>query len=311
MGASRSRSPSPSCRPGEAGLATRGDRSPSPAARTTAATGISSRRPQRVQPSRLDGRSRSDLRRVRLPRMAATAAASPPIALRTFHDPRRSPTPRMPCSAACSAGWRGRRARPGRRRHLRRCRSVARRLHHDDPAGQVRDYAGVAILGASPILIANIPHHRDLDGVSEEPSGGGWSWRTTPRRRDSSELPMYHGASRETPFATSSTSRTYPTISSSYDEEECHTLISRVTGVDGMTPGYAGAVRRGHRVAGVPRVGRRRRVRCAARRAERLPSLAPRDALGRGGHGPHAQLRRHARTALGGPVGVAAVTRRT
>src|SRR5207302_5551055 len=34
--------------------------------------------------------------------------------------------------------------------------------------GKYADYAGVAILGASPILIANIPFHRNLDGLAAD-----------------------------------------------------------------------------------------------------------------------------------------------
>src|SRR4051812_42546411 len=34
--------------------------------------------------------------------------------------------------------------------------------------GKYADYAGIAVLGASPLLIANIPFHRDLSGVPED-----------------------------------------------------------------------------------------------------------------------------------------------
>jgi pimeloyl-ACP methyl ester carboxylesterase len=103
--------------------------------------------------------------------------------------------------------------------------------------GEYADYSAIAVLGASPLVIDNIPFHRDLTGVPAD-----------ERRRmilaDNAasagvdELPMYHGAPR----------RFYGGIFHvdgvaddllAYDENECETLISRVSGVDGMTPGYA------------------------------------------------------------------------
>ncbi len=103
--------------------------------------------------------------------------------------------------------------------------------------GKYADYAGVAILGASPIIIANIPHHRDLDGVSEE-TRRQMVMEDNAKTSGLSELPMYHGASRET-LRDIFHVKDVPDDLVQYDEEECHTLISRVTGVDGMTPGYA------------------------------------------------------------------------
>ena len=76
--------------------------------------------------------------------------------------------------------------------------------------GKYADYAGVAILGASPILIANIPHHRQLDGVSPEEKRR-MIMEDNAKTSGLTELPMYHGA-RGTPSATSSTSTTCPTI---------------------------------------------------------------------------------------------------
>ena len=103
--------------------------------------------------------------------------------------------------------------------------------------GKYADYAGVAILGASPILIANIPHHRQLDGVSPEEKRR-MTMEDNARTSGLTELPMYHGAPRNT-FRGIFHVDDVPDDLVRYDEEACHTMISRVTGVDGMTPGYA------------------------------------------------------------------------
>ena len=103
--------------------------------------------------------------------------------------------------------------------------------------GKYADYAGVAILGASPILIANIPHHRGLDGVSEQ-DRRRMIMEDNAKTSGLAELPMYHGASRDT-LRDIFHVKGVPDDLVRYDEEACHTLISRVTGVDGMTPGYA------------------------------------------------------------------------
>ena len=103
--------------------------------------------------------------------------------------------------------------------------------------GKYGDYAGVAILGASPIVIANIPHHRTLEGRSPEEKRR-MIMEDNARTSGLTELPMYHGASRET-LRDIFHVKDVPDDLVGYDEEACHTLISRVTGVDGMTPGYA------------------------------------------------------------------------
>jgi pimeloyl-ACP methyl ester carboxylesterase len=103
--------------------------------------------------------------------------------------------------------------------------------------GTYADYAGVAILGASPILIANIPHHRDLDGVSADDRRRR-IMEDNAKTSGLIELPMYHGASRDT-LRDIFHVKDVPDDLVAYDEAACHTLISRVTGVDGMTPGYA------------------------------------------------------------------------
>jgi hypothetical protein len=103
--------------------------------------------------------------------------------------------------------------------------------------GKYADYAAIAVLGASPLLIDNIPLHRDLSGVP-----------VAERRRmimaDNAaasgldELPMYHGAPRRNFTGIFHVEGVADDLLA-YDEKECETLISRVSGVDGMTPGYA------------------------------------------------------------------------
>jgi hypothetical protein len=103
--------------------------------------------------------------------------------------------------------------------------------------GRYADYAGIAILGASPILIANIPHHRELEGVSPE-DRRRMIMEDNAKSSDLAELPMYHGAPRDIARNIFHV-KDVPDDLFRYDDEACHTLISRVTGVDGMTPGYA------------------------------------------------------------------------
>jgi hypothetical protein len=103
--------------------------------------------------------------------------------------------------------------------------------------GKYADYAGVAILGASPILIANIPFHRNLDSVSAE-ERRRVILEDNAKSSGLPELPMYHGAPREIARDIFHV-KDVPEDLLRYDEEVCHTLISRVTGADGMTPGYA------------------------------------------------------------------------
>lgn len=103
--------------------------------------------------------------------------------------------------------------------------------------GKYADYAGVAILGASPVLIANIPHHRRLEGASPE-DRRRMIMEDNARSSGLAELPMYHSAPRDIARHIFHV-KDVPDDLLRYDDEACHTLISRVTGVDGMTPGYA------------------------------------------------------------------------
>ena len=103
--------------------------------------------------------------------------------------------------------------------------------------GRYADYAGVAILGASPIVIAHIPHHRQLEGISTD-ERRRMIMEDNAKSSGLAELPMYHGAPRDIARDIFHVDDV-PDDLFRYDEEMCHTLISRVTGVDGMTPGYA------------------------------------------------------------------------
>ena len=103
--------------------------------------------------------------------------------------------------------------------------------------GKYNDYAGLGVFGASPIGIANIPDHRRLDGLSNEERRKA-ILEDNARSSGLTELPMYHGAPREN-FVGIFHVLDVPKDLWDYDVEHCSTLISRVTGVDGMTPGLA------------------------------------------------------------------------
>jgi len=103
--------------------------------------------------------------------------------------------------------------------------------------GKYADYPGIGVFGASPVLIANIPEHRRLDGLSAEDRRRA-VMADNARTSGVRELPMYHGAPRQN-FLGVFHVADVPDDLFGYDEQQCHTLISRVTGVDGMTPGIS------------------------------------------------------------------------
>lgn len=103
--------------------------------------------------------------------------------------------------------------------------------------GKYGDYRGIGIFGASPILIANIPDHRRLDGLSQDQRRQA-IMADNARTAGVAELPMYHGAPREN-FRGIFHVLEVPDDLVAYDEARCHTLISRVSGTDGMTPGIS------------------------------------------------------------------------
>jgi pimeloyl-ACP methyl ester carboxylesterase len=103
--------------------------------------------------------------------------------------------------------------------------------------GKYADYAAIAVLGASPLVIDNIPFHRDLTGVPAD-ERRRMIMADNAASSGLDELPMYHGAPRRF-FGGIFHVEGVADDLLAYDENECETLISRVSGVDGMTPGYA------------------------------------------------------------------------
>ena len=103
--------------------------------------------------------------------------------------------------------------------------------------GKYDDYAGIAVLGASPLVIDNIPFHRDLTGVPAD-ERRRMIMADNAASSGLEELPMYHGAPRRFFSGIFHVAGVADDLVA-YDEKECETLISRVAGVDGMTPGYA------------------------------------------------------------------------
>lgn len=103
--------------------------------------------------------------------------------------------------------------------------------------GKYADYPGIGVFGASPVLIANIPEHRRLDGLSAEDRRRA-VLADNAKTAGVRELPAYHGAPRQN-FRGIFHVPDVPEDLFGYDEQHCHALISRVTGVDGMTPGIS------------------------------------------------------------------------
>jgi hypothetical protein len=104
--------------------------------------------------------------------------------------------------------------------------------------GKYADFPAIGIFGASPLLIAGTREQPDWDSMSIDERR---QWIIDANARQSGTtggLPMYHGAPRDqfrgifhVPDVDDDLVR--------YDEEHCHTLIPRYSGVDGMTPGFA------------------------------------------------------------------------
>jgi pimeloyl-ACP methyl ester carboxylesterase len=103
--------------------------------------------------------------------------------------------------------------------------------------GKYADYPGIAVLGASPLVNANIPFHRELDGLSESERRQA-VLEDNAKSAGVDELPAYHGAPREL-YRGIFHVLDVPEDLFQYDVEQCSTPINRITGVDGMTPGYA------------------------------------------------------------------------
>jgi hypothetical protein len=103
--------------------------------------------------------------------------------------------------------------------------------------GKYGDYPAIGIFGASPLLIANT---RDQPNWAQLSATERRAWITDENARQSGgqELPMYHGAPREQYRGIFHVEDVLDDLFA-YDEAECHTLIPRNSGIDGMTPGFA------------------------------------------------------------------------
>ncbi|WP_133150713.1 alpha/beta hydrolase [Frankia canadensis] len=103
--------------------------------------------------------------------------------------------------------------------------------------GKYADYAAVGIFGASPLLITGVREQPDWDTLSTE-QRRAWVIAENTRQSGNTELEMYHGAPRAQ-YAGIFHVLDVPDDLLAYDEKECHTLIPRYAGIDGMTPGLA------------------------------------------------------------------------
>jgi hypothetical protein len=103
--------------------------------------------------------------------------------------------------------------------------------------GKYADYPAIGVFGASPLLITGVREQPDWDGMSVQ-DRRDWVSSENARQSGLAELPMYHGAPRGQ-FLGIFHVPDVPDDLFMYDEEQCHTLIPRASGVDGMTPGFA------------------------------------------------------------------------
>lgn len=103
--------------------------------------------------------------------------------------------------------------------------------------GKYADYPGIGIFGASPLVISGIRENPDWEAMSAA-DRRQWIIKENARQSGLAELPMYHGAPREGHRAIFHVADV-PDDLFAYDEDQCHTLIPRMSGIDGMTPGLA------------------------------------------------------------------------
>jgi alpha-beta hydrolase superfamily lysophospholipase len=104
--------------------------------------------------------------------------------------------------------------------------------------GKYADYPGIGIFGASPLLIANIPAHERTGEDMSPQEMRAWLLEANAKSAGIPELTPYHSAPREL-YAGVFHVQDVPSDLLRYDIEHTQGLISRVTGVDGMTPGLA------------------------------------------------------------------------
>jgi len=103
--------------------------------------------------------------------------------------------------------------------------------------GKYHDYPAVGIFGASPRLIANTRDQPDWETMTAL-ERRAWIASENARQSGLAELAMYHGAPREEYRGIFHA----PDVADdlfAYDESQCHTVIPRHAGIDGMTPGFA------------------------------------------------------------------------
>ena len=104
--------------------------------------------------------------------------------------------------------------------------------------GKYGDYPAVGIFGASPLLIANTREQPEWERLSAAERRAWITERERPavRRSGIGDVPRRteRAVPRHLPRGPS-----VPDDLFAYDEAECHTLIPRNSGIDGMTPGFA------------------------------------------------------------------------
>jgi alpha-beta hydrolase superfamily lysophospholipase len=103
--------------------------------------------------------------------------------------------------------------------------------------GKYADYPAIGIFGASPLLIANTREQPEWERMSAA-ERRAWIAAENARQSGGHELAMYHGAPREQ-YRGIFHVTDVPDDLLAYDEAECHTVIPRNAGIDGMTPGFA------------------------------------------------------------------------
>jgi pimeloyl-ACP methyl ester carboxylesterase len=103
--------------------------------------------------------------------------------------------------------------------------------------GKYADYPAIGIFGASPLLIANTREQPEWEQLSAA-ERRAWIREANARQSGGRELAMYHGAPREQYRGIFHLTDVADDLLA-YDEAECHTLIPRNAGIDGMTPGFA------------------------------------------------------------------------
>jgi pimeloyl-ACP methyl ester carboxylesterase len=103
--------------------------------------------------------------------------------------------------------------------------------------GKYADYPAIGIFGASPLLIANTRQQPEWEQLSAA-ERRAWITAENARQSGGRELAMYHGAPREQ-YRGIFHAIDVPDDLLAYDDAECHTLIPRNAGIDGMTPGFA------------------------------------------------------------------------